>query len=1053
MCTIQGIIWMLPFRLLLSVWIVTSFVQRALCGTATFSPVPSDDQSPPFSFTSPSYEAILIENGSPEQPVMPLNPHMGTPEPFGGNPSGTVDFRILRSGSDERSFVAKSMKLGRFFFLHLFTAFESDVTRRQMSYVLTVQAVFSSKVLPGMTSIVLRNETKVTVRLIDQNENCPFFSTINYHFTVREDASVHRPVARVIATDADSGFNAQVYYYLDPAVTDLPFRVDSFTGDLYLTKPLTPEFDDLTRGLRFMDTLSDRTKYEFNVYATHRGVKTHVNCNIVSLAKVHIRILKNPRLPPTIIVEEFSDIRLPGVVGVAYARVSVVSQHPTKQNRHKLKIVEPGMRSSFELLPTGKPSEWFLQVRRNLSSVSLNGRITLTLEASDEFEPGDQNDQLVSTKPVISQHIVNIPVVSKMTYRLYFPDEVHLTISEAALVNCTVAILQPSLTFFMTNYSFMYTDLRSTIKEEDFESPVYLSSSGAVILRRPLDVDAAVSRPFSHGNNTKIIIPFTVVDRFNLLISSAPASRLVIDIQDINDNDPIVRNNASIYEVREDALVGTVVFYVDAFDPDISRTDISYSLYNSNNLPFSLTSRGGLLVSKELDAETMPNEFTIYIRVSDSGYPVPRSVLAFFTVHIVDINEHPPQFVELSCEAWLTVTHSGSLVPSFSNPVAGLMIGRYFAEDADRDGQSSVDIRLATSTLSRPCFRVDGNTGELSVTCSYLGQPNSQIILTLLATDGVKNSEIPFKLVINLVVARDERGNFTQRCQSSDIYRAIQNLKKRRKEYELSLGSPSAAFIISNNRHRPKFSSDLPMRLHVPENLPIGTTILQFAASDEDVADHSSAGQLIYGLEAIKTVSVEAFAAGFDAKRMDTDMHQAFVLKPLLSDESVSMNLLGSPQGVRLVVAAPLDREVISSYSLMLHVCDLGSPPLCTSSMLNIFLEDIDDNPPEFLANTQEDLSQGTYSASSGGPFLNPSAIPPGVIHVRENLPPDTKITQIVAVDRDVTDEVRYRLLTYNDTFKVSSKTNRLSILAGSCKSSTDIYSLLPMFLPAFICY
>ncbi|THD27797.1 Protocadherin Fat 1 [Fasciola hepatica] len=1036
--------WMLLLRLFLCVPMIFLVVQRALCDTATFSPVPSDDHSPPFSFTSPSYDAILVENGSPEQMVMPLTSHMGTPEPFGGNPSGTVDFKILRSGNDERAFIARSRKLGRFFFLHIYTAFESDVTRRQSSYILTVQAVFSSKVLAGLTSIVLRNETKITVRVIDQNENCPFFSTINYHFTVREDASVHRPVARVVANDADSGFNAQIYYYLDPAVSDVPFRVDTYTGEIYLTKRLTPEFHDPMRGLRFMDTLSDRTKYEFNMYATHRGAKTHVNCNIVSLAKVHIRILKSTLIPPTIIVDEFSDIRLPGVVGVAYARISVVNQNSAQRHRHQLEIVEPGMRSNFELIPTGKPSEWLLQVRRNLSSISLNGKITLTLQASDEIELGDLEDSSVLTTPLVSRYAVSIPVLSKSTYRIYFPGEVHLSISEADLVNCTVAILQPSLTFLMTNYSFLYTDLRTTVRDSGPESSIFLSPSGAVVVRQALDVDATtVNKPFIRGNNTRIVIPFTVVDRFNLLISSAPESRLVIDVQDINDNDPVVRNNASVYEVREDAVVGTVIFHVDAFDPDLSRTDISFSLYNSHNLPFSVTPRGGILVGKELDAETMPNEFTLYVRVSDSGYPMPRSVLAVFTVHIMDINEHAPQFVELSCEAWLTVTHSGSIVPSLSSSVTGRTVGRYFAEDADRDGQSSVTIRLATSTLSRPCFRVDENTGELSVICSYLGQPNSQIILTLLATDSDKNSEVPFQLVINLVAARDERGNFTQRCQSSDIYKEIQTLKQRRKEYELALGSLSTTFISSDNRHQPKFSSDLPMRLHIPENLPLGTTVLQFAASDEDVGDYSSAGQLIYGLEAIKAVSVEAFAPGFGARRTDADVHQAFVLKPLFSNENTSLNLLGSSHGMRLVVAAPLDREVISSYSLMLHVCDLGSPPLCSSSMLNIFLEDLDDNPPEFLTNSQDDLYQGVYSTSSSLPFSGHGPTPPGVVRVRENLPSDTKITHVVAIDRDVTDEVRYRLLNYNDTFKIHPRTGRIKLLRSLDREKQSTYELV----------
>ncbi|CAL8080614.1 unnamed protein product [Calicophoron daubneyi] len=1016
------------------------FICDVRCDTATFSPILSDDRITPFAFTHPVYDAILLENGTPQQYVLPLSPHMGVPEPFGGNPSGTVSFRIQEDARELSTFIPKTFKLGKFFFLRLFTSLDPDITRRRTSYRLTVEAVFSSNVVLGAKSIQLRNRTEVRIKLLERNENCPFFSSHTYSFAVREDTPVYRSVGKVVAVDADVGFSALIYFYLDPAEEAVPFIVDPYSGGIYPTCSLARHISpSLGQRERYMVPLISQNEYRFKVYAAHRGDKSLAHCNIVSMATVHVKIVPVNIHTPNIIVDAFADVKVPGVIGVPYARISVNDPGSSPESVYKLRIVEPDMREKLELVSTSKPSEWLLQIRSNLSSVSLAARLTLTLEASNEQALIPGSGELVSSLARKSWRRVDIPLVSKSTYRLSFPDEIKVALSESALVNCTIAILQPRLPYRMTNSSFLFTDLRTTNNESE-NSGIVLTSSGSVLLTRELDIDLPYTGNHRHRghNSSSVSIPFTVVDRNNLLLSSAPESRVIIEIMDVNDNDPVVRNNGSVHEVREDISIGTVVFQVDAYDPDLSNTPISYALYNAHNLPFFLSEQGGLFIRQELDAETMPEEFTLYVRVSDSGLPMPRSVLAIFTIRILDVNEYAPEFVELSCEAWLTVSIDGTLAASLNDVDRGFILGRYSAEDPDRDGQNSVRIHLGSSSFSRQCFKVDGSTGELTVTCPHLEPPDSEIILTLLAMDGTRTSDIPFKITINLVRTQNNMENFSQRCKPSGIYKKLQGLTSKRIAYAALLDSHPVRDEANENMHHPKFPLDLPTELYIPENLPLGTKILQFSASDEDGSEFSLAGQVVYGIEAVRTVSAEAFGK---VPNTGADIQQSFLLRPTYLGDDMPMGSQPS-RGASLIVAAPLDREVISSYSLILHACDLGSPTQCASSPLHIILEDLDDHPPEFQFSALEGQSEdqaGTDSLS----FMDPRAPVPGIILVPEDLSIGSRIAQVVAVDRDVNDEIRYRLRTHTDVFKIHHRTGRIRLLRRLDRELQSSYELI----------
>ncbi|XP_060751284.1 protocadherin alpha-C2 [Tachysurus vachellii] len=99
----------------------------------------------------------------------------------------------------------------------------------------------------------------------------------------------------------------------------------------------------------------------------------------------------------------------------------------------------------------------------------------------------------------------------------------------------------------------------------------------------------------------------------------------------------------------------------------------------------------------------------------------------------------------------------------------------------------------------------------------------------------------------------------------------------------------------------------------VKENAPMGTVIAVVSVSDRDSGDN---GKVLLSL------------------------HDAEVLPFLLNKSSEDY--------FELTIKDPLDREKDSSYEIMLHVMDGGTPPLSDNETISLEILDVNDNAPEF---------------------------------------------------------------------------------------------------------
>ncbi|KPP56405.1 hypothetical protein Z043_125980, partial [Scleropages formosus] len=112
----------------------------------------------------------------------------------------------------------------------------------------------------------------------------------------------------------------------------------------------------------------------------------------------------------------------------------------------------------------------------------------------------------------------------------------------------------------------------------------------------------------------------------------------------------------------------------------------------------------------------------------------------------------------------------------------------------------------------------------------------------------------------------------------------------------------------------------------LPENSPFGTVVVTVSATD---ADKGANGEVTYEFSRISDKAKKAFA--IDHKTGDIK-----VIGPIDFED-------GS-----IVTTSELDREIVSDYNITITASDDGSPSLSSFKTVQLFVSDVNDNPPVF---------------------------------------------------------------------------------------------------------
>ena len=127
--------------------------------------------------------------------------------------------------------------------------------------------------------------------------------------------------------------------------------------------------------------------------------------------------------------------------------------------------------------------------------------------------------------------------------------------------------------------------------------------------------------------------------------SRSTTQKLVILVEDINDNPPVFVPSVYSKTVPEDAQIGTTLLRVTATDSDAGLNGVVrfFIISGDDNADFSMDPSSGVLrVQKNLDYERV-NSYTLKIQAEDMGVN-PRYSVANVTIQIEDVNDFQPVF-------------------------------------------------------------------------------------------------------------------------------------------------------------------------------------------------------------------------------------------------------------------------------------------------------------------------------------------------------------------------------------------------------------------------
>ncbi|XP_056322232.1 putative protocadherin beta-18 isoform X12 [Danio aesculapii] len=446
--------------------------------------------------------------------------------------------------------------------------------------------------------------------------------------------------------------------------------------------------------------------------------------------------------------------------------------------------------------------------------------------------------------------------------------------------------------------------------------------------------------------------------------------RIIIQIQDINDNTPRFPNERINLEITESAGKGQRFRLDEAHDSDIGKNSInSYTLEKNEHFVLTVHNPADegkyaeLALKKELDREQQ-KEMDLILTATDGGSPQ-RSGTAVIHITVLDANDNVPVFSQPVYKVTLA-----------ENTPSGTEIIKVSATDADEGPNGEVTYEFSRiSDKTAKLFSIDKTTGQILVKgeIDYEIEKNYElgiqtkdasglastakviiditdvndnpprIILKSLNNPIPENSEPGAEVGIINVQDKDSGENRQIRCSVQQnvpfkLNPSVKNYfslvttkaldRETESDYNITItatdgGSPPLStsmtihlFVSDVNDNPPVFEQQA-YSAYISENTKTGTSVCSVSANDPDWRQN---GTVLYSLvpSEVNGVPVSSFLS------------------------------INGDTGVIHAVRS-FDYEQFRNFSVKVVARDNGSPPLSSNVTVKVFITDENDNSPQIL--------------------------------------------------------------------------------------------------------
>ncbi|KAB5550601.1 hypothetical protein PHYPO_G00055620 [Pangasianodon hypophthalmus] len=451
----------------------------------------------------------------------------------------------------------------------------------------------------------------VTINVTDINDNPPVFTSTEYMTSVSENSVIGSSVIQIIATDKDSGSNAQVTYSLISGHTDY-FSLDSINGTI-----TTLEMFDFEQ----------QQSFELTVKASNLD-----NQNLYDIAHVTIQVIDVNEYIPSF-QRHLYNFSVPETMPLQTEIGSVVAID------HDL-----GFNGEIHYLLFGQSKKAGFVVHER------SGKIYTSKDMRNRGQNHAALHIIAKNRGSITgfnvdEALVHIHVIDENDPPEFGSALYTIMVREDTSIGTSIAKVSASDQDVVLKWGrFSYGIVSGNVNNSFSIDPV----NGIITVNNELDRELW---PFY---NLTVI----AIDEGSPPVTGSTS--VVVTIIDINDNSPRLTSTDGF--VRENQPHGTLVATLTAIDDDLPPNQgpftywlIRPALRNS----FTLTSDGVLFTSSPLDREVSPF-FDIHMVIQDAGSP-PLSSTTMFHVKVLDENDNPPvqRTINIFVKYYGTFFHGG----------------------------------------------------------------------------------------------------------------------------------------------------------------------------------------------------------------------------------------------------------------------------------------------------------------------------------------------------------------------------------------------------------
>ncbi|KAM9769368.1 protocadherin-23 [Menidia menidia] len=475
------------------------------------------------------------------------------------------------------------------------------------------------------------------------------------------------------------------------------------------------------------------------------------------------------------------------------------------------------------------------------------------------------------------------------------------------------------------------------------------------------------------------------------LIPLSSTTQLQLVLLDQNDNIPSFSLNSYRAYIREGLPAGAELLHISAFDPDEGpKGDVTYSLMEDDSQgAFSIDAfTGAIRTTRSLDRESRA-QYSLRAVATDGCTQGPLSSVASVSVQVEDVNDNMPVCQQNPSNAWISTKTSPNQV-----------VSTVLATDADQGENGTVQFALYDE---ENLFDINPETGEISlrrrVKAAFSGKKLQVIVsdgghpaltATCLVFFHLKGEheglQFTSKAYNATVVENSRAGTFIAKLEASD-----QTDGRQRITYTIFSGNENHVFSLNHHTGEIRVQKDNSLDFEMSPQIQL-------------VVLADSGLQTAYCRVSITLLDINDNAPAFEHSTYRTSVwegqvHNTYIMQVFASDADSGVNgqieysivsgnnngafILDSVRGI-LATNVLLDREITSSYKLVLQAADRGTPALSSTATVRVQVVDINDNSP---------------------------AIPPmEPVVIAENLPAGFVVTQVTANDVDLSPTITYSL-------------------------------------------